>query len=186
MKTLKNLCLVALLLFAAAPVMAQTDKATTERIINAQQYVFVATTAYPMNVTDMNAVLSRMPGANSAGGSIILTGSNYDLRVTKDSLETFLPYYGRSYVARIGDNEGGIKFKSKDFSYKLDTRKKGGWVITMKPKDVKDKYNSNYILTLTVTTAGYASLTVTSNNQQPINFSGYLAEPKAPKKAKTE
>lgn len=181
MKTLKNLCLTVLTIFAAVPVMAQTDKATTEKIISAQQYVFVATTAFPMNATDMSAVMSKMPGNMNAGGTINLTGASYDLQVTKDSVVAYLPYYGRSFVSRMGDTDGGIKFKSKEFSYKAATRKKGGWIITIKPKDTQDKYNSNYVLTLNVTTAGYASLTVTSNNQQPINFNGYMAEPKVPK-----
>ena len=180
MKTLKNLFLIALL-FVATTSQAQTDKATTERIIDAQNYVFVATTAFPMNAMDISKVLNRMPGANG-GGAINLTGTSYDIAVTKDSLVAYLPYYGRAYTARPGNTDGGIKFKSKAFTYKNTKRKKGGWIITMTPKDVKDDLNSNYALTLTVTTAGYGTLTVTSNNQQTITFNGYLAEPK-PKKA---
>lgn len=176
MKTLKNLFIIALL-FAAVQSNAQTDKATTARIIEAQNYVFVATMAFPLNAMDISKVLNRMPGANS-GGAINLNGSNYDVKVTKDSLVCYLPYYGRAYTVKPGINEGGIKFKSKDFNYKSEIRKKGGWIITMNPKDVKDDYNANYALTLTVTTAGYATLTVNSNNQQSITFNGYLAEPK--------
>jgi hypothetical protein len=179
MKTLKNIFSI-LFLFAAVQVQAQTNKETTQRIIDAQNYVFVATTALPMNSSDVNAIMNRLPGSNG-GGNINLTGSNYDVSVTKDSLVTYLPYYGRSFVARIGDREGGIKFKSKDFSYNKQERKKGGWTITMKPKDVRDSYNSNYSLTFNITANGYGTLVVTSNNQQPITFNGYLAEPK-PKK----
>jgi len=179
MKTLKNIFSI-LFLFAAVQVQAQTNKETTQRIIDAQNYVFVATMAIPMNSSDVNAIMNRLPGS-TGGGSINLTGSNYDLRVNKDSLTAYLPYYGRSFVGRIGDREGGIKFKSKDFSYNNQIRKKGGWTITMKPKDVKDNYNSNYSLTLNITTTGYGTLVVNSNNQQPITFNGYLAEPKAKK-----
>jgi len=177
MRTLKNLLLFTLL-FSAANLKAQTDKATTTRIIGEQNYLFVASTASPLNATDINAVMSRMPGFTGNAGAINLTGSSYDLTVTKDSVVAFLPYYGRSYTPKMGGiDEGGIKFKSKKFSYEKVTRKKGGWMITITPKDVKD----NYSLTLIVTEKGYASLSVTNNTQQPITFSGYLAAPKAKK-----
>ena len=179
MKTLKNIFL-AVLLLSVTQLKAQTDKATTQKIIDAQNYVFVATMAFPMNSADISKILNRMPGANS-GGAINLNGSNYDLNVTKDSVVAFLPYYGRAFTARIGNNEGGIKFKSKDFTYKKEIRKKGGWIISIKPKDVKDDFNANYNLMLNVTTSGYATLTVNSNNQQPITFNGYLAEQKVKK-----
>lgn len=177
MRTLKNLILFTLL-FSAAQLHAQTDKATTIKILEAQNYVFVASSASPLNATEINKVMSRMPGYSGGAGTINLTGSNYDLTVTKDSVVAYLPYYGRSYTPKIGGiDEGGIKFKSKDFSYKAVMRKKGGWQINLIPKDVKDNYN----LTLFVTTSGYATLTVTNNTQQPITFNGYLAAPK-PKK----
>lgn len=178
MRTLKNIFLL-ILLFSAAQLHAQTDKATTIKILEAQDYVFVATSASPLNPSDINSVLSKMPGFNGGAGNINLNGSSYDLTVKKDSVVAYLPYYGRSYTPKMGTmDEGGIKFKSKSFGYKAVMRKKGGWTITITPKDVKDNYN----LTLSVTTAGYATLTVTSNTQQTISFSGYLAEPK-PQKA---
>jgi hypothetical protein len=174
MRTLKNFFIVALLL-SAVQLQAQTDKATTIKILDAQQYVFVATSASPLNASDINQVLTRMPGYTGGAGNIILTGSNYDLSVTPDSVVAYLPYYGRSYTPKMGGiDEGGIKFKSKKFSYKKTARKKGGWIITIIPKDVKD----NYSLTLTTTESGYASLTVTNNTQQPITFSGNLAAQK--------
>jgi hypothetical protein len=179
MRTLKNLFLV-ILLFSAAGLKAQTDKATTLKILEAQNYVFVATSAMPMNASDINKVMSRMPGYTGGAGNINLNGSSYDLTVTKDSVVAYLPYYGRSFTPKIGGiDEGGIKFKSKSFSYKATMRKKGGWLVTITPKDVRD----NYRLTLIVTTAGYATLTVTNNTQQPISFSGYMAEPKPKKEA---
>lgn len=177
MKTLKNIIILALL-FSAVKLNAQTDKATTARIVEAQNYVFVATTALPLNAADINQIMNRMPGYNG-GGNINLTGSAYDLSVTPDSLISYLPYYGRSYTPKYGTmDENGIKFKSKDFRYKSSPRKKGGWSITMAPKDVKD----NYTLSLVITETGYGTLTVNNNNQQSINFNGYIAEPKPKKK----
>lgn len=175
MKTLKNLILIALL-FSAVQVNAQTDKATTARILEAKNYLFAANSASPLNSSDMNRILNSIPG--STGGNINLTGSSYDLAVTPDSLVAYLPYFGRSYTPKLGTaDDSGIKFKSKKFSYKSVQRKKGTTLITIKTQDLK----SNYDLILTVTETGYASLSVNNNNQQPINFTGYLAEPKVKK-----
>jgi uncharacterized membrane protein YciS (DUF1049 family) len=178
MKTLK-ISILSVLLLVTVAVNAQTDKATTAKVIAAQNYVFVANTAFPLNASDINQIMNKMPGY-SGGGSVNLNGSNYDLSVTKDSLVAYLPYFGRSYTPKIGNpNDSGIKFKSKDFDYKTTARKKGGWMINMNPKDV----GNNYRITLLVTETGYGTLTVNSNNEQTITFNGYIAETK-PKKVK--
>lgn len=176
MKTIRNILILATLLFSLQ-VNAQTDKETTIRIINNQNFVFNATSAMPMANYEVNKVLSRLPGGGG-GGMIQLTGSQYQLIVTKDSIEAYLPYYGRAYTATMNPDDSGIKFKSKDFKYKADKKKKGAWIMTMNFKDTKDAQS----MTLNVSENGYATLNVNSNNRQPISFNGYLSEPKEKKK----
>jgi len=175
MKTIKSL--FAILLFCATlPVFAQTDKATTERIVAAQDFIFVATRALPLSSQDIYAVMSSMNNPN-VSGAINLTGAQYDIKIKKDSVVAFLPYYGRSYQASMNPDDAGIKFKSKDFKYVKKDRKKGGWMITIDPKDIKD----NQRLTLYVSENGYGTLNVLNNNRQSISFNGFITEPKAKK-----
>ncbi|WP_443945827.1 DUF4251 domain-containing protein [Pedobacter sp. AW1-32] len=172
MKHLKSLFSIALILIAAHT-FAQTDVQTTSRIVQDKQYTFVANSAMPLSNNDVSAILNRMPG--STGGSVInLSGQQYDLKVTKDSLVAYLPFYGRSFNAPYNPSEGGIKFTSKDFTYKESKNKKGTYTIQMNTKDLK---RENYMLTLTITTTGYATLTASSVNKQAIFFNGYLDEP---------
>lgn len=173
MKPLKSI-LTAALILVAAQTFAQTDKETTLRIVKDKTYTFVANTAIPMSNTDINKVLNMMPGAQG-GGSINLTGSQYDVRITADSVIAYLPYYGRAFNAPMNPSEGGIKFTSKDFTYKESKNKRGNYTIQINTKDTKQ---DNYNLTLSISTTGYASLTASSNNKQPIMFNGYLQEPK--------
>lgn len=172
MKSLKNLVLLALVLIAFTA-NAQTDKATTTKIVEAKNYIFVATTAIPLNSADINSVMSKMSGPATAG-TINLTGGNYDLKITADSIVAYLPFYGRAYSAPYGmDNtESGYKFTSKKFKYESKKGKKKGWDIAIQTSDVKDNVRMN----LNISESGYATLSVTSVNKQSITYNGYLSE----------
>ncbi len=175
MKQLKYILGLALI-FMGIHSYAQTDKATTTKIVEAKNFIFNATTAMPMANNDLNQVLAKMQ--NSGGvGSINLAGSSYDLRITPDSVVAYLPYYGRAYTGTLDPNDSGTKFTSKKFTYKSEKGKKGNWTITVNPKDVKDGQR----LTLNVSESGYATLFVINNNRQPISFSGTISEPKEKK-----
>jgi ABC-type Na+ efflux pump permease subunit len=162
---------IAAALFTAVQASAQTDKETTIRLVEAKNLVFSATTAYPLAGADINAILSKMPGGQS-GSAIQLDGSRYQLKIEKESIDSDLPYYGRAYNASRNPDDAGIKFKSKDFSYVAEKKKKGNYVITIKPKDAREIQS----MTLNVTLNGYATLSVNSTNRQPITFYGYIAE----------
>lgn len=163
---------IAAAVFATVQASAQTDKETTIKLVEAKNLVFNATTAFPMANAEVSAVLSKMAGGQ-AGGVIQLTGSQYQLAIDKESVDAYLPYYGRAYTSARDLNDSGIKFKSKDFSYVTEKKKKGSYVITIKPKDHRDVQS----MILTVGQNGYASLTVQSNSRQSITYNGYIAEP---------
>jgi len=123
--------------------------------IDAQTYTFNAEYALPMH-----------------GGQKYLT-SDYDLRITKDSVIAYLPYFGRVYMtAPVTPEENGIMFTSTKFSYKVAPKKKGGWIITITPANVK------YVakLMLDVSPNGSASLSATSNYRDEITFTGSMKE----------
>jgi hypothetical protein len=96
--------------------------------------------------------------------------SEYDVQVSKDTITSYLPYFGRAYSASLDPNDAGIKFISKDFIYKTTSRKKGGWDIQIKPKDVKEVEQMSF----SISEEGYASLQVIQTNRQSISFNGYI------------
>jgi len=171
MNKLKTLCAIAFT-FLSVIAMAQTDKATTAKIVEAKTYTFVARSATPLNVQDISAVMSRIPGNVQGGGTINLNENYYDVKVTPDSIVAFLPYYGRAFSAPIGQNEGGVKFNSKKFDYKGTKGKKRGWNILIETKDAKE----NFRLALNIGDEGYATLSLSSNAKQSITYQGYLKE----------
>lgn len=151
--------------------LAQTDKATTAKIVAEKRYTFVANSAQPMSFTDVNRVMSQIPGA-MPGGTINLTNGYYDLKVTPDSIVAYLPFYGRAFRAAYGGTDGGVKFTSTKFDYLQKDGKKGSYTINMQTKDAKD----NYRMILDIGANGYATLSLNSNNKQNIIYNGILKE----------
>jgi len=131
-------------------------KAEIKKIVEAQNYVFKAQTALP-----------------TAGATRQLT-SDYDLRVSKDTIVSDLPYFGRAYTAPLNPSEGPLQFTTTKFQYMVSNNKKGGWNVTITPKDLTDPRE----LIMTILDNGSASMVVNSNNRQPISFNGYVTAKK--------
>jgi len=129
----------------------ETNEAVLKNLLNAKTFVFKAQSAWPLQ------------------GTVIQLTSGFDMKVLSDSISTYLPYFGRAYQAGY-TNGGGISFTSTKFEYRLKEKGKGGWELLIKPTDVKDINQLIY----SVSTNGYATLQVTSNNRQAISFYGVI------------
>ena len=141
-----------ILAFTAGVVRAQDKKEDFKALVESKQLVFKAQTA----------LSSRM-------GTRQLT-TEYDLQVRGDSLISHLPYFGRAFTASYNTNESPLIFNLTSFDYKVKNRRKGGWDITIIPKESRDVRQ----LFLSVSSNGYGTLIVTSTNREPISFNGYI------------
>ncbi len=134
----------------------QNKAAEVKQMIEQRQFVFHARTALPLS-----------------GSSKQLT-SDYDLKVTRNAVTSYLPFFGRAYSLPSNPTEGGFNFTSKKFDYTTSKRKKGGWEISIKPKDVTDFRE----FSLSIFENGCGTLRAISNNRQPISFTGYISSVK--------
>jgi hypothetical protein len=165
MKPIHITYLLSLLLLCSLPAHTnaqdtkQDKQAAIKNIVDSQNYVFVAQTALPLS-----------------GRTRQLT-SDYDLKITKTSIVSYLPYFGRAYQAPIDPTKNSLDFTSKDFDYTSTPGKKGGWNVTIKPRDNRDVQQMN----LSISSSGYGTLQVTSTNRQPISFNGYIRAPRVKK-----
>lgn len=121
------------------------------KMIAEQDYVFKAQSALPLT------------------GGMRYLNTDYDLKITKNNIESYLPYFGRVYTAPISPTQGGIKFNAEDFEYTVEARKKGGWNVRIKPKDVKVDE-----MILSISESGFATLQVIPEQKQTITFNGYV------------
>lgn len=120
--------------------------------IKSGSYTFVAQRAMPME------------------GNTINLNSSFALKISKDSIDSYLPYYGRAYTAPLSTTEGGIKFVSTDFQYTISDKAKGMWDISIIPNDNQKRYK----LRLDIGDTGYGTLTVLDTNRQSISFYGVI------------
>lgn len=169
MKTLSNfaaktalLLVVAILMFDTASAQNKKKERQAKRteeikqLLNDRRYIFEATYMNPMR-----------------GGARALT-SDYDMHIKGDTIISYLPYYGQAYQAPMDPTKNALEFTSTKFVYSVNTLKKGGWEITIVPKDNRDVQK----MFLTVSEDGYATLRITSTNRDPISFDGTIEAPK--------
>lgn len=106
-------------------------------------------------------------------GNMISLTSEYTLTLTKDSAISYLPYFGRAYSAPMG-SEGGIKFAEPVQNKKVAfNAKKESYVYSFKVRAKDDTYQ----FFITIWLNGSATVSVTSNNRQPIDFTGDIVLP---------
>ena len=149
---LKSILYFLLVVSGSLPSIAQEkNEAALKGLLSTKTFVFKAQSAWPLQ------------------GTVVQLNPGFDMKVLSDSINTYLPYFGRAYSA--GYNTGsGINFTSTKFEYKLKDKSKGGWEIVIKPIDTKEINELIY----SVSTNGFATLQVTSTNRQAISFYGII------------
>jgi Domain of unknown function (DUF4251) len=150
---------LALIVFSHTAVLSQTPPPQTSKaaamksLVESGAYIFRAQSVMPLS-----------------GRVRQLTTDDYTLKITADKITSDLPYFGQAYTAPMDPTKTGIQFTSKDFTYTLTPRKKGGWDVLIKPKDYKDVQQ----MSMSISADGYASLQVISANRQAISFNGVI------------
>jgi hypothetical protein len=153
---MKTLFLI-LSLAAVTPVCAQDDRtAAIHALVDSKSYDFHATTA-----TAMDGMVKNLT-------------SEYLVTMTADSIVCSLPYFGRASAPTMDGD--GIVFTSKEFTYDSRPTKKGGWEITIRPKDAKKAVSQLY---LSIRSNGLTTMRVMSPNRDPISFDGEITSPGA-------
>ncbi|HUB62273.1 MAG TPA: DUF4251 domain-containing protein [Puia sp.] len=147
--TLALLALLAALPGTPLAAAAQSVKP----LIDSQHYTFLAQNAQPLH-----------------GPIHYLTTDDFTLEVSKDQITSYLPYYGRDYVAPIDPTQDVLRFTSKKFSYTLKPGKKDGWTVLIKPQDNQEVQQ----LQFSISSDGYSSLQILFTNRDPITLNGVV------------
>ena len=132
-----------------------TGTASTEGIAQAianDNWIFIADRALPQRGRTRN-----------------LTGQ-YEVRCSKDTIVSYLPYFGRAYSAPVLETTSPLDFKSTDFTISKAQNDKGRWNISVRPKDYREVQSFDF----TLFDNGSAQLNVQLTNRSPISFNGFV------------
>jgi hypothetical protein len=165
MKPMMKYTAMAILSLALSSIWAQdstrqtTGKASVNTSVTQQEFTFTAESATPL------------------GGRYIILNYPYSFKITGDSIQCYLPYYGRAYIAPYSPQDGPLTFTSTDFIYQVTKSDGKKQELTIETKD--RTYNNKFFFT--IFSNGTAQLQVTSNDRQPINFQGRITGTQAMK-----
>jgi hypothetical protein len=132
----------------ADPPLESTD---IKNMIDSQSFVFKALYVSPM------------------GGRRRDITPDYELSVSKDTVISYLPYFGRGYTAPISPADVDYDFTSKKFTYKV-TPAGRGWNVSIK---IQDQPNLREMY-LRIFDNASASLTVSGIDRNSISYDGYI------------
>jgi hypothetical protein len=131
----------------------QLTPTQVQNVLQNQRFIFTAESVTPMR------------------GTIKVLTTPYDVTVKKDTLVSFLPYFGRAYQAPMNPTDVGVQFTSTKFEYSVMPAKKNSWEVKIVPKDNTDIREMNF----TIFNDGTASLNILSNFRDAISYRGHIA-----------
>lgn len=98
--------------------------------------------------------------------------SEFKITIAKDSIISYLPFFGRGYIASMSPTELDFDFTSKKFSYDVSAGR-NGLNISIKPSDQRSLQQ----LYFRVFDNATASLNITSIDRSIISYDGYITRP---------
>ncbi|PWN66890.1 DUF4251 domain-containing protein [Chryseobacterium phosphatilyticum] len=160
----------ALFFFQSCASQGSLDSKTVDALVNSQEFTFNAQRANPMNYDVIN-VMNSLP--NSTASRMLDLNGEYTILISKNNLDVVLPYFGRVFNPTYGDtSSNSYRFTSKDYTINKSQNKKGTWVLKIKPNDVRNVDEIN----MEIYANGRASVSMRSNDRQPITYSGYVSK----------
>ena len=128
------------------------QKETVKKMIEGKSFVFEARNAF-----------------SSTAGNVNINYP-YNVKLTNDSIYSYLPFYGRAYRVEYGSTESPMVFDLPFQELEIIKKKKMGYLV-----DVKVKKDMDIIVfSFNISDTGSATLTVNSADREVITYYGEL------------
>lgn len=167
---MKNLLIVALLLTMFSVNAQETEKKSKKELKaekKAQQIEEIK------NIVESKNFVFDARNANPMKGRSVTLTSDYDVRVTNDSIFSYLPYYGVAYTASYGGTDSPMIF-DVPFETCTQEKAKNGYMVKIEAKNKNDRLTYTFHISETGTT----NLNVSSMNRQSITYYGEILKEK--------
>lgn len=140
------------------------------KMVNTKEFRIESDWAYPQVTNAMQQVLnSNLLQPGSASGNISLIGNSNYLRISGDSIISYLPYFGeRQMNVAYGGGDSAIEFKGLVENYKAERNNDNSYTINFEAKSNSENFNVYIKLYPNLT----SDMTLNSASRFPIRYSG--------------
>ncbi|WP_308992796.1 DUF4251 domain-containing protein [Mariniflexile litorale] len=168
-------------LFIIATVSCKSSKSTISQpeidafttMVANKQFRIESDWAYPQVTTAMQQVLNSrlLQGGSSAGGINLIGNSNF-LRISGDSITSYLPYFGeRQMNVAYGGGDSAIEFKGLIENYKAVQNSDNSYTISLEAKSHSENFNVYIKLSPNLR----SDMTLNGTSRFPIQYRGSVA-----------
>lgn len=152
------------------------DKAL-EELVKTKSFEITSEWAQPHITSGMNSIANTglLPTGSSISNISLIGNSNY-LRINKDSVSGYLPYYGeRQMGGRYGSISTAIQFDGIPKDYEIKKGKKEGYEIQFSIAD-KNNPTENYKVYIQLFQSLSSSININSSHRFFIRYKGRVAK----------
>ncbi|WP_136481046.1 DUF4251 domain-containing protein [Cognatitamlana onchidii] len=179
MKPLQYLVIMICFIWSCKSTKDQVTESETDRlntIIESKQFRIESDWAYPMVTNAMqqigNAFLTQQ---GSTASSISLIGNSNFLEINKDSITSYLPYFGeRQMNIGYGGNDTAIELSGTYKNFQQKENKNKGYDIYMEAKNKSQ--GELFEVNITIYPNLNTYITVRSGSRFPIRYSGVIVQ----------
>lgn len=171
MIVMKNLIFTVIILLMVFTISAQETQKKSKKELKAGKKVQQMQEIKAL-VESKNFIFD-VRNVNPMGARSITPTTDYEVKITNDSVYSYLPYFGVSHSAVYGGSESPMIFSKPFESIDMQVIKKG-YLIKVAVKNGSDLLNFSFNISAT----GSTTLTVSSINRQAISYYGEVLKEK--------
>lgn len=127
-------------------------------------------------IAESKTFVFKANNANPMRGSTINLTSDYNVKITRDSIFSYLPFFGVAYSVSYGGTDSPMIFNQSFESCEIES-KRNGYLVQVSVKNNSDRLEYSFHISVT----GSTSLNVSSLNRQAISYNGYVEKIKEKK-----
>lgn len=146
--------------------------AALEIIIKNKNFEIESNWAYPQNSRATQQVLNSgllQPGSSSSAVNLI--GNSNFLRISGDSIKSYLPYYGeRQMQVNYGGGDSAIQFDGLLEDYSVIKNKNNSYTISFQAKSKSEGFNCNIIIFPNL----QSTIIFNGTSRSPISYTGIV------------
>lgn len=173
---LTYICVILFLTISCSsskPYATEEQTRLLEELVKSRQFQIESNWAYPQITTAVQQVLnSGLLQQGSSSGGINLIGNTNFLKLSKDSISSYLPYFGeRTMTAGYSTNNGTIKLEGAISGYKATLNKDGSYGISFDAKSTSESFG----VYLRLFPNQHSNMLLYGSHRLPIRYSGSVA-----------